>query len=95
MSIITTDDVRRLAILSSLELSDDEVSHLQVDLENILEYFNQLKELDTSGVEPTYQVNSLENVWRDDTVQQTLPTDVLVALAPESDATSVKVPKVL
>ncbi len=95
MSIITTDDVRRLAILSSLELSDDEVSHLQVDLENILEYFNQLKELDTSGVEPTYQVNSLENVWRDDTVQQTLPTDALVALAPESDATSVKVPKVL
>lgn len=95
MSIITTDDVRRLATLSSLELSDEEAGRLQVDLEHILEYFNQLKELDTTGVAPTYQVNNLENVWRDDVVNQPLPTDILVALAPERDGTSVKVPKVL
>ncbi len=95
MSIITTDDVRRLAILSSLQLSDDEASHLQVDLENILEYFTQLKELDTTGVEPTYQVNNLENVWRDDVVRQTLSPDALIALAPDRQTTSVKVPKVL
>lgn len=95
MSIITTDDVRRLANLSSLDLSDEEAGHLQADLENILEYFNQLKELDTTGVEPTYQVNGLDNVWRDDVVDVSVDTESLVSLAPERDGTSVKVPQVL
>jgi aspartyl-tRNA(Asn)/glutamyl-tRNA(Gln) amidotransferase subunit C len=68
MSTITTDDVRHLAQLSSLQLSDEEVANLQVDLGNILNYIDQLSELDTTGVEPTYQVTGLENVWRDDEV---------------------------
>jgi aspartyl-tRNA(Asn)/glutamyl-tRNA(Gln) amidotransferase subunit C len=96
MSTITTDDVRHLAALSSLQLTDDEITHLQVDLANILAYIDQLNELDTSGVEPTYQVTGLENVWRDDQVQQSDATrDILLALAPERQDTSVKVPQVL
>jgi aspartyl-tRNA(Asn)/glutamyl-tRNA(Gln) amidotransferase subunit C len=96
MSTISTDDVRHLAQLSSLQLSDDEVKDLQVDLANILGYIEQLGSLDTSGVEPTYQVTGLENVWRDDTISSgDVSRDVLLALAPEATNSSVKVPKVL
>lgn len=96
MTTISSDDVRHLAQLSSLQLSDDEVASLQVDLANILSYIEQLSSLDTSGVEPTYQVTGLENVWRDDTVDVgDVSREQLLALAAESMGNSVKVPKVL
>lgn len=96
MSAITTDDVRHLAQLSNLQLADDEVENLRGDLENIVGYIEQLGELDTTGVEPTYQVTALENVWRDDEVQTSNVTrEQLLTLAPEQADNSVKVPKVL
>lgn len=96
MSTITTDDVRHLAVLSNLQLTEEETTHLQVDLANILAYIDQLNALDTTGVEPTYQVTSLENVWRDDRVQTSdANREVLLALAPDSADNSVKVPQVL
>ena len=96
MTQISTDDVHYLAQLSHLQLSDDEVAALQIDLQNILGYVEQLSELDTSGVEPTYQVTDLQNVWRDDVVDTYgLGKDELLALAPSSEADQIKVPKVL
>lgn len=96
MSTITTTDVRHLAQLSNLQISDDEVENLRGDLENILGYIEQLGELDTTGVEPTYQVTGLENVWRDDEVQVSSVTrERLLTLAPQQANNSVKVPKVL
>ena len=96
MSTITTEDVRHLAQLSSLQLSDEETENLRVDIENIINYINQLSELDTSDVEPTYQVTGLENVWRDDEIDNGGVTpEQLLNLAPEQAAHSVKVPKVL
>lgn len=96
MSTITNDDVRHLAALSNLQLTDDEIGNLQVDLANILAYIDQLNELDTTGVEPTYQVTGLENVWRDDTVNiDAVTRDTLLGLAPETVGNSVKVPQVL
>ena len=96
MSTITTTDVRHLAQLSNLQLADDEVENLRGDLENILGCIEQLSELDTTGVEPTYQVTGLENVWRDDEVQDAgVSREQLLELAPEQTDNSVKVPKVL
>lgn len=96
MSTITTDDVRHLAQLSNLQLSEDEVADLQQDLANILSYIDQLGELDTTGVEPTYQVTGLENVWRTDEVEHSdVGRETLLSLAPEAAELSVKVPKVL
>ena len=96
MSTITTDDVRHLAQLSSLQLSDDEVADLQVDLKNILNYIDQLAELDTTGVEPTYQVTGLENIWRDDVIDvSSVGREQLLVLAPDQANDSVKVPQVL
>lgn len=96
MTQISRDDVRHLAQLSSLQLSDDEAANLQVDIQNILKYVEQLSSLDTSGVEPTYQVTGLTNVWRDDTViDYGVSREQLLALAPEQSNNQVKVPKVL
>ena len=96
MSTITTDDVRHLAQLSNLQLSDDEITSLQIDLANILDYINQLSELNTDGVEPTYQVTGLENIWRDDVVDAgAVPREDLLALAPDQASSSIKVPQVL
>lgn len=96
MTQISRDDVHYLAQLSNLQLSDGEEESLQVDLENILGYIQQLAELDTTGVDPTYQVTDLENVWRDDEVDTYgLGRDELIAIAPEAQADQIKVPKVL
>ena len=95
MTTITINDVQRLASLSSLHLSDDEAQALQGDLERIIKYIEQLGELDTTGVEPTYQVTGLENVWRDDEVVSDVGRDALLALAPDQQNDQVKVPKLL
>jgi aspartyl-tRNA(Asn)/glutamyl-tRNA(Gln) amidotransferase subunit C len=96
MTNISTDDVQHLAQLSSLQLEDGEAEALRVDLENILGYIEQLSELNTEGVEPTYQVTDLQNVWRDDVVDDYgLGREALLALAPDEEKNQIKVPKVL
>ncbi len=95
MSAISNSDVQRLADLSGLQLADGEVDGLRQDVEKIIEYINQLGELDTSGVEPTYQVTGLENVWREDEVKPGISRDELLELAPEKQNNQVKVPQVL
>jgi aspartyl/glutamyl-tRNA(asn/gln) amidotransferase, C subunit len=96
MSTITNDDVRHLAQLSSLQMSDTEVESLRADIEKIINYINQLDELDTDGVEPTYQVTGLQNVWRDDEIiDSSVSRRQLLALAAEQSDNCVKVPKVL
>ena len=96
MSTITNDDVRHLAQLSSLQMPDPEVELLCADIKKIINYINQLDELDTDGVEPTYQVTGLQNVWRDDEIiDSSVSRQQLLALAAEQSDNCVKVPKVL
>lgn len=93
---ISRDDVQHLAQLSSLELDDNEVDQLLLDIPHILGYVEQLSNLDTDGVEPTYQVTDLQNVWREDVVDNYgIDGQVLVELAPAAFAGQIKVPKVL
>ena len=96
MTKISRDDVLKLARLSSLQLDEDEIDPLAHDIERILEYVDQLDELDTEGVEPAYQVTDLTNVSRDDVIEQPVVTrEALLALAPEQQDDHIKVHKVL
>lgn len=95
MTHLSRDDVAKLATMSSLQLQDDEIEPLRADIERILDYIRQLDELDTSGVKPTYQVNQLQNVWRDDVPTPSLSGETLLQLAPEQIDQQIKVPKVL
>ncbi len=93
---ITCEEIDHLAMLSNFSMSDKEKASLGKDLENIIGYISQLNGLDTKGVEPTYQVFEMENVWRDDEIlEQDASTDQLIALAPEEKDHQIKVPKVL
>jgi aspartyl-tRNA(Asn)/glutamyl-tRNA(Gln) amidotransferase subunit C len=96
MTQISREEVQHLAQLSSLQLTDNETDDLQQDIENILGYVEQLSALDTTGVEATYQVTDLENVWRDDSVvDDQISREQLLSLSLESANNQVKVPKVL
>lgn len=96
MAQILLKDVQYLAQLSSLRLGDEEAEALRSDLEDIIDYITLLGELDTSGVEPTYQVTGLENVWREDEIDDYgVGRDQLLSLASESQSNQIKVPKVL
>lgn len=92
----TREEILHLAELSSFSLSDEEVINLGQDLDNIIKYISQLDELDTIGVEPTYQVFEMENVWRSDEIKpQDATPEQLLSLAPATAENQIKVPKVL
>jgi aspartyl-tRNA(Asn)/glutamyl-tRNA(Gln) amidotransferase subunit C len=96
MAKITKDEVVHLATLSNVTLDEQEIESLQQDLESILGYITQLSELNTDGVEPTYQVGGLTSVWRDDQVNETpLARESLLDLSPSQHDHQIKVPKVL
>ena len=93
---IKREDIKHLAELSEFSLSDAEIDSLQGDLQGIIGYISQLDELDTSDVEPTYQVFEMENVWREDEIlPQEADREALLALTKETKDNQIKVPKVL
>lgn len=93
---IKREEILHLANLSNISLSDDEVESLGKDLQDIIKYISQLDELNTDGIEPTYQVFEMENVWRDDEIQeQGVSREELLALAETSRDNQIEVPKVL
>lgn len=86
----------KLASLSALHVSDDEAKKLQAELQNILKFVEQLDSVDTTGVEPTYQVTGLEDVWREDEIiDYGLDRDALLKNAPDSQDGQIKVKRVL
>lgn len=93
---INCEQLDYLSDLSNFNLSDAEKQTLGPELENIIKYISELDELDVSGVEPTYQVFEMENIWRSDEI---LPQDAdreqLLALTKEERDHQIKVPKVL
>lgn len=93
---ISREEILHLMELSNFSLSEAEIESLQQDLTGIIDYVSQLDELDTEGVEPTYQVFEMQNVWREDEVIEfEANREDLLALAPEVQDSQIKVPKVL
>ena len=93
---ITREDVVHLAELSNISLAEDQIEPLIKDLDNILGYISQLDELDTDNVEPTYQCFDMQNVWREDEIEEfEAKREDLLALTRESEDNPIKVPKVL
>jgi aspartyl-tRNA(Asn)/glutamyl-tRNA(Gln) amidotransferase subunit C len=95
---ITEQEVRYVAALANLSLSDDEVRKLAKDLDEILTHVDKLNELDTSGVEPMAQVlyDAEETATlREDAEQPTISNAEAMANAPLASAGYFKVPKVI
>lgn len=93
---IKREDILHLAELSNFSLSEEEITELSKDLGEILKYISQLDELDVEGVEPTYQVFEMENVWRkDEVLAQDASREELLSCSREVVDNQIKVPKVL
>ena len=83
MSQLTPTQVRHIAKLARLTLSDAEVEKFTKELTSILQYVDMLKEVDTSNVEPTAQVTGQTNVLREDVISPMLAApDQLLASSP-------------
>lgn len=87
--------VRHVATLARLQLSKEEEELFAGQLSAIIDYFDQLQELDTEGVEATAYAVPLTNVMRPDQPGPSLPPPVVLANAPETAEGQFKVPRVL
>ncbi|MEI7906894.1 MAG: Asp-tRNA(Asn)/Glu-tRNA(Gln) amidotransferase subunit GatC [Bacteroidota bacterium] len=92
---VTIKDVEHIAKLAKLEFSDAEKEKFTHQFNDILKYMEQLNSVDTTGVEPLAQVIELKNVFRDDTVKPSTPTEEALKNAPASSDVHFKVPKVI
>jgi len=95
MAKLSKKDVEHIAKLSKLKLSEAEKEKYADQLSNIIEYVEQLNEVDTDGVEPTSQVTGLENIHREDEVKEsTIKHREIAKNAPDFDGESYIVPGV-
>lgn len=96
MAKLTRDDVLKLARLSRLRISDEEIELFRKELSEILAYVEQLSSVDTNGLKPTAQVTGLENVMRDDTpIEYGATQEELLKNVPEIKASYIKVKRVI
>jgi aspartyl-tRNA(Asn)/glutamyl-tRNA(Gln) amidotransferase subunit C len=92
---IDQSQVRHIARLARLKLSDDEVALFAGQLAKIVEYVQQLQEVDTTGVEPMAHPLPIMNVLREDVPHVPFDTDTALANAPQRADGFFKVPPVL
>jgi aspartyl-tRNA(Asn)/glutamyl-tRNA(Gln) amidotransferase subunit C len=95
MSRISRSEVEHIAHLARLSLSEQEVESMARDLDQILEYVDALRELDTAGIEPTAHAIPLATPVRADEAMPAMDPGTAVANAPESVGTAFVVPKVI
>ncbi len=92
---ITEDQVRYVAHLSRLALTDEEVERFSGQLDEILGYVEKLNELDTSDVEPLVHALNAKNVFRKDDAGESLSRKDIMENSPESSEGCYKVPRII
>jgi aspartyl-tRNA(Asn)/glutamyl-tRNA(Gln) amidotransferase subunit C len=92
---VSTDQVRHIAKLARIAMSDEEIEKLAPELNNILGWVEQLSEVDTEGVEPLATVIDLKQRLRSDEVTDGNIRDEILANAPEAQHGFFAVPKVI
>jgi aspartyl-tRNA(Asn)/glutamyl-tRNA(Gln) amidotransferase subunit C len=92
---LSNEEVKHIAKLSRLALTEDEAAEYASQLSQIIEYVEQLNNLDTSSVEPTSHVMRLDNVLVDDIPGTSLPREEALRNAPDTDGKFYRVPKII
>ena len=92
---LTREEVQKVSLLARLQLSDDELTWMTSQLGKIIDYVDQLNELDTTDVEPMAHAAELANVFADDQIRPSLDRDDVLANAPKRDDECYRVPAVL
>lgn len=81
--MVSKEDMKDMAELCKIKFSDKEIIDLQDEFNEVLEYVDQIKKVDTDRVGSTYYGNSKKQVLREDTVGPSLPRDEVIKNAPE------------
>lgn len=92
--MITLEDVKKIAGLAKIKLTSQEEKRHAETISVVLEYMKILEEVDTENVEPTFEVNDLKNVWRNDEIKKCGFTRELTEQFPEKYAGMMVVPGV-
>ena len=92
---LSKKEVEHMSWLAHIELSDEEKTLFTEQFNEILEYFKKLDEVDTKGVEPTYNVSDLKNVSRKDETTPSLPTEAALRNAPKKEKKFFKAPRIV
>ncbi len=92
---IDEKEVRHIAHLARLKLTDDEVAVFRRQLADVLDYMEKLDEADTENVKPTAHTLPIRNVFRDDKPAPPMSVDTVLANAPDKAPPFFKVPKIL
>lgn len=95
MSQISNEQVKHVANLARLAITEEEAEKFSKQLGAIITFAEQLNELDTNHVEPTYHVLDMKNVLREDVPKKGLPREEVLKNAPEHENGQFKVPSIL
>ncbi|MED3552861.1 Asp-tRNA(Asn)/Glu-tRNA(Gln) amidotransferase subunit GatC [Cytobacillus praedii] len=95
MSRISPDQVKHVANLARLAITEEETEKFTNQLDAIISFAEQLNEINTDGVEPTSHVLDMKNVMREDIPQEGLPQSEVLKNAPEHQDGQVKVPSIM
>lgn len=93
--MINREQVHKVANLARLEMTVEEEDQIATQMNSILEYFEQLSELDTTDVQPTTRAIDVSNVTRPDILQPYTDRDAILKEAPDQDGDFFKVPKIM
>ena len=95
MTRITSDEIRHLALLCRIAMTDEDVDMMRDQMSNILNNIDVLNRVDTDGVEPTGHSVDLVSVMREDEVTPASPIEETLANAPEREGDFIRVRAVL
>ena len=93
--MITEEEVRHIAELAHLKLTDGEVEKFTKQLGDILDYFDKLDEVDTEDVVPTAYTIPMKNVLREDEVEESLDKEKVLKNAPDKREGQFRVPPIV
>ena len=92
---LTADEVRQIAALARVGMTEDDIQRMGEEMSHILENFDVLAQVDTDGVEPTGHSVELTSVMRDDEATESLPIEDMLANAPAREEDLIRVRAVL
>ena len=95
MSRISIEEVKHVAHLARLAITDEEAAMFTEQLDSIISFAEELNEVDTENVKPTTHVLQMKNIMREDVPDKGLPVEDIVKNAPDHKDGYIRVPSIL
>lgn len=92
---VSKEDVKHIANLSKLNLTEEELEKYTTELSDIVNFANELSNIDVDGIKPTAHILDIKNVFRKDEMKPSYDREEILKNAPSKDAGCVSVPKVV